>query len=86
MNSKMLSIYDPAMRCSIGVCGSKTDPKLVGFAATCTIDPVLSVCVFVVPWPQAEPIGAEALALLMHAGVGRSASPADAAAFEGVRP
>ena len=30
---KRLEIYDPAMCCSTGVCGTDVDPKLVQFAA-----------------------------------------------------
>ena len=30
---KKLEIYDPAMCCSTGVCGSEVDPALVAFAA-----------------------------------------------------
>lgn len=33
MNTKTLSIYDPAMCCSTGVCGPELDPELVRFAA-----------------------------------------------------
>jgi hypothetical protein len=33
MNTKTLSIYDPAMCCSTGVCGPEVDPKLVRFSA-----------------------------------------------------
>lgn len=33
MNTKTLSIYDPAMCCSTGVCGPELDPQLVRFSA-----------------------------------------------------
>jgi len=31
--SKKVSVYDPAMCCSTGVCGPSVDPKLAAFAA-----------------------------------------------------
>jgi hypothetical protein len=33
MHTKTLSIYDPAMCCSTGVCGPEVDPKLARFSA-----------------------------------------------------
>lgn len=33
MNTKTLSVYDPAMCCSTGVCGPDLDPQLVRFSA-----------------------------------------------------
>ena len=33
MRDKRLTVYDPAMCCSTGVCGSDVDPRLVRFAA-----------------------------------------------------
>lgn len=33
MTTKTLSIYDPAMCCSTGVCGVEVDPRLPRFAA-----------------------------------------------------
>ena len=33
MTSKTLSVYDPAMCCSTGVCGPEVDSKLLRFSA-----------------------------------------------------
>lgn len=33
MNSKNITVYDPAMCCSTGVCGPEVDPKLARFSA-----------------------------------------------------
>lgn len=42
--------------------------------------------VFIVPWSQAEPVGAQALAALMHADGGLPVSAVGAAGFEGAQP
>jgi len=33
MNPKKIEVYDPAMCCSTGACGSDVDPKLIQFAS-----------------------------------------------------